>query len=485
MRREPGRVLVLGCGSVAQAAVPLLVRDLGIVPSRITIVDFVDNRARVADVLAQGVRYEQDRITPENLDAFLAARVGDGDLLLDLAWNIDNPTILQWCRDHGVRYLNTSVELWNPYDHMTEVHPLDRSLYVRHMSLRRMMAAWPHNKGATAVVEHGANPGLVSHWAKQALTQIAGRMLQDGLGDTAGLEAALAGERYNVLAMLTGTKVIHVAERDTQVSTVPKRTNEFVNTWSVEGFYEEGVAPAELGWGTHERRLPPNAFVHAGEGPCNQIAIARPGMETWVRSWVPGGEIRGMVIRHGEAFTMCEALTVTDPDTGRAVYRPTVHYAYHPSDAAINSVLELRMRRWEMQEDQRILNDEIVSGQDILGVNLMGHPYKCWWTGSLLSIDEARAALPHQNATTLQVAGSIMGAVSWMIDHPEEGVCVPDDLPWRTVLGVANRYLGTLHSGPADWDPVSSRADLFANFSDEANHVDPTDPWQFTNFLTD
>ena len=317
------------------------------------------------------------------------------------------------------------------------------------------------------------------------MAQIAGRMLQDGLGDTAGLEAALAGERYNVLAMLTGTKVIHVAERDTQVSTVPKRTNEFVNTWSVEGFYEEGVAPAELGWGTHERRLPPNAFVHAGEGPCNQIAIARPGMETWVRSWVPGGEIRGMVIRHGEAFTMCEALTVTDPDTGRAVYRPTVHYAYHPSDAAINSVLELRMRRWEMQPAQRILNDEIVSGQDILGVNLMGHPYKCWWTGSLLSIDEARAALPHQNATTLQVAGSIMGAVSWMIDHPEEGVCVPDDLPWRTVLGVANRYLGTLHSGPADWDPVASRADLFANFSDEANHVDPTDPWQFTNFLTD
>ena len=485
MRREPSRVLVLGCGSVAQAAVPLLVRDLGIVPSRITIVDVVDNRARVADVLAQGVRYEQDRITPENLDAFLAARVGDGDLLLDLAWNIDNPTILQWCRDHGVRYLNTSVELWNPYDHMTEVHPLDRSLYVRHMSLRRMMAAWPHNKGATAVVEHGANPGLVSHWAKQALTEIAGRMLQDGLGDTAGLEAALAGERYNVLAMLTGTKVIHVAERDTQVSTVPKRTNEFVNTWSVEGFYEEGVAPAELGWGTHERRLPPNAFVHAGEGPCNQIAIARPGMETWVRSWVPGGEIRGMVIRHGEAFTLCEALTVTDPATGRAVYRPTVHYAYHPSDAAINSVLELRMRRWEMQPAQRILNDEIVSGQDILGVNLMGHPYKCWWTGSLLSIDEARAALPHQNATTLQVAGSIIGAISWMIDHPEEGVCVPDDLPWRTVLGVANRYLGTLHSGPADWDPVASRADLFANFSDEANHVDPTDPWQFTNFLTD
>ena len=54
--------------------------------------------------------------------------------------------------------------------------------------------------------------------------------------------------------------------------------------------------------------------------------------------------------------------------------------------------------------------------------------------------------MPHQNATTLQVAGSIIAAVTWMIDHPNEGVCVPDDLPWREVLKVATPYLGTMHS---------------------------------------
>jgi homospermidine synthase len=36
----------------------------------------------------------------------LSARCSAGDILLDLAWNIDAPTILQWCRDHGVRYLS-------------------------------------------------------------------------------------------------------------------------------------------------------------------------------------------------------------------------------------------------------------------------------------------------------------------------------------------------------------------------------------------
>ena len=155
---------------------------------------------------------------------------------------------------------------------------------------------------------------------------------------------------------------------------------------------------------------------------------------------------------------MCEHLTGGRRRRQRACTDPTVHYAYHPSDAAINSVLELRMRGWSMQPRQRILNDEIISGRDELGVLLMGHPYRSWWTGSLLSIDEARAVVPNQNATTLQVAGSIIAAVTWMIDHPNEGVCVPDDLPWRDVLQGRRAYLGTMHSGAIDWDPVTSRA---------------------------
>jgi homospermidine synthase len=238
-----------------------------------------------------------------------------------------------------------------------------------------------------------------------------------------------------------------------------------------------------MGWGTHEKRLPSNAYVHNGAGPRHQICIARPGMETWVRSWVPSGETRGMVIRHGEAFTITEHLTVIDERTGNPLYRPTVHYAYHPSDAAINSVLELRMSNWAEPTRRRIMNDEIISGGDELGVLLMGHDFTSWWTGSLLSIEEARSILPRQNATTVQVAGSIVGAVTWMIDHPNQGLCVPDDLPWDEVLKVAKGYLGTIHSGPSDWTPLKGRNDLFAQWGDEADSVDREDPWQFTNFL--
>jgi homospermidine synthase len=65
-----------------------------------------------------------------------------------------------------------------------------------------------------------------------------------------------------LLARDLGIKVIHIAERDTQVADAPKQPGEFVNTWSVDGFVGEGSQPAELGWGTHERHFPDDAKRH-------------------------------------------------------------------------------------------------------------------------------------------------------------------------------------------------------------------------------
>ncbi len=477
----PRRVVILGAGSVAQCLLPLLLDRFPLDPTSVTVLESRDNRARLASSIERGVRYESLTITPENLTDVLSTYLGDGDLLIDLAWNIGLTELLDWCREHNVRYLNTSVEVWDPYDDPGSVSPQDRTLYWRHMALRRQIARWGSNDGPSAVVEHGANPGLVSHFVKQALVEIATAVLADGLlGERRGeIEAALDAEAFNELARLLDVKTIHVAERDTQVSREPKRVGEFVNTWSVDGFYEEGVAPAEMGWGTHEKRLPPLGLAHEGEGPLNQICLAQMAHQTIVRSVVPSGPIIGMVIRHGESFTICDHLTVWRD--GVAVYRPTVHYAYCPTDAAWASFVELEGAQYQYPEVQRIMNDDIIEGRDELGVLLMGHPYGSWWTGMRTTIDEARAVAPHQSATTIQVAASILGAIDWLLRAPREGVRVPDELPWRDVIAVATPYVGTTWSGPIDWDPVSTHADWFDRWS--GRELDHDDPWQFTNFL--
>lgn len=478
----PGRILLLGCGSVSQCLQPLLLRHLEMDFSRLTVMDFADLRHTIPDTLAAGASYVQERVTQENLEILLGQYVGPGDLLLDLAWNIEANAIIAWCHDNQVLYINTSVEMWDPYEDAAATPPVDRTLYVRHMALRQLKQQWAE-PGPTAVVEHGANPGLVSHWTKVALEHLSQAMLQQGLPADpirkSGLEKALADRDYPRLAMYSGTKLIHISERDTQIGDKPKEVDEFVNTWSVAGFHEEGVAPAEMGWGTHERRLPPLAHVHS-YGPGNQICLAQMGMNTWVRSWVPqGGEILGMVIRHGEAFTISDHLTVWEG--AKPIYRPTVHYAYLPTDAAIASLHELKMQGYELQPRQRIMTNEIISGMDELGVLLLGHDLTGWWVGSQLDIHETRQLVPGQNATTLQVAASVLGAIFWMIRNPRQGICVPDDLPHEKVLAVANPYLGPCPSVQTDWTPLKNRVDLFARFA----RPRPTDEdvWQFETFL--
>jgi homospermidine synthase len=477
-----GRIVVLGSGAVSRCLQPLLLKHLDMDFSNLTVIDFEDTRDAIAPTLEAGGRFLQHRITPENLIETLNTHLQPGDILIDLAWNISTYEVVSWCHDNNVRYINTSVELWDPYLDLETTPPIDRTLYVRHMALRKLAASW-RKKGPTMIVEHGANPGLVSHWTKIALEDITRALLKRGKMPRErrdGLERALSEGRYNQLAMLTGTKVIHISERDTQISDKPKRVDEFVNTWSVEGLYEEGIAPAEIGWGTHERRLPAGAQKPA-YGPGNQICLSRMGMNTFVRSWVPMGEIMGMVIRHGEAFTLSDHLTVWDGD--KPVYRPTVHYAYMPTDACIASLHELKMNNYDMQSHIRIMNDEIIEGRDELGVLLLGHDFNGWWVGSQLDIHETRTLVSGQNATTLQVAASVLGALFWMINHPEEGLKVPDDLPHQEILDVANPYLGPCPSVQTDWTPLKNRwdVDAFSRFGDP-RPLDE-DIWQFETFL--
>ena len=172
------RILFVGFGAVARCTLPILLQHISVDPKRITIVDFEPNEAALRPWIEQGMTFVRERVTPENLGMLLGQYVSIGDLLIDLAWNIDSCEIVQWCHDRGVMYVNTSVELWDPYGEADDKHPSERTLYWRHMNLRRMIARWSE-PGPTAVIEHGANPGLISHFTKFALLDIARQALAD------------------------------------------------------------------------------------------------------------------------------------------------------------------------------------------------------------------------------------------------------------------------------------------------------------------
>ena len=111
----------------------------------------------------------------------------------------------------------------------------------------------------------------------------------------------------------------------------------------------------------------------------------------------------------------------------------------------------------------------------------MGHPLKSWWCGSDLSIEESRRLVPGQNATTMQVAISVVAVAMWMIENPTRGFLVPDDIPHDAILRVARPYLGNFISISSDWTPLRDYENAFKGYN--APQQDPEDVWQFKNFL--
>jgi homospermidine synthase len=272
-------------------------------------------------------------------------------------------------------------------------------------------------------------------------------------------------------------KGIHIAERDTQRSKTPKPPEVFVNTWSVEGFLSEGMQPAELGWGTHEKWMPANAHTH--ETGCGAaIYLMQPGANTRVRSWCPTpGAQYGFLVTHNESISIADFFTVHGAD-GSVQYRPTCHYAYHPSNDAVLSLHEMFGAAGKPQPVQHVLDEnELVDGIDELGVLLYGHGRNAYWYGSQLSLEETRELAPYQNATGLQVSSAVLAGMVWALENPEAGIVEADEMDFRRCLEVQLPYLGPVKGYYTDWTPLEGRPGLFQE------DIDRSDPWQFRNVL--
>ena len=69
----------------------------------------------------------------------------------------------------------------------------------------------------------------------------------------------------------------------------------------------------------------------------------------------------------------------------------------------------------------------------------------------------------------------------WMIENPNEGVNLPDQLPYEYILKHARPYLGPYISKPADWDPLKNWSHLYEKWGTPRPAEE--DKWQFTTFL--
>ena len=466
-----GPIVMIGFGSIGRGTLPLIDRHIGLDRSRAVVVEPDDHQRSVVE--EYGFRFLRAEVTEANYRELLTPLLTTGDgqgFCVNLSVDTSSVDIMRLCRELGVLYIDTVVEPWPGFYYDTSVDNATRT----NQALRSTVLAERRAStgGTTAISCCGANPGMVSWFVKEALVHLAADLGVDTPEPAPGDRAAWAAYMRDV-----GVTGIHIAERDTQRTFAPKPVDTFWNTWSVEGFISEGLQPAELGWGTHERWMPDNART-PDDPSAPGIFLEQPGAETRVRTWCPTlGAQYGFLVTHNEALSIPDFFTVRGAD-GEVEYRPTCHYAYHPCNDAVLSFHELFGAAGRWQTTKHVLDeDEIVDGRDELGVLLYGHARNAYWFGSQLTIEETRELIPYQNATGLQVTSAVLAGMVWALENPEAGIVETDDMDHRRCLEVQRPYLGNVAGFYTDWTPLDGRPGLF----DE--DIDPDDPWQFRNVL--
>ncbi|MSZ14862.1 MAG: homospermidine synthase, partial [Actinobacteria bacterium] len=264
---------MIGMGSIGRATLPLLDRHIAFDKSRAIALDPLSERKQYAD--EYGIAFQQVELTPENYVEILTPLLTNGEgqgFCVNLSVDTGSVDIMRLCRELNVLYIDTVVEPWPGLYYNQAIDNADRT----NQFLRSQAVAERRRSpgGTTAVSCCGANPGMVSWFVKDALVR-----LNDEMG--LGLETPAPADRdgWSRYMQSVGVKGIHIAERDTQRVTNPKPVDTFWNTWSVDGFISEGLQPAELGWGTHEKWMPENARRFADpESPA--IYLESPGAET-------------------------------------------------------------------------------------------------------------------------------------------------------------------------------------------------------------
>ena len=402
--------------------------------------------------------FQKIEIDKNNIDVLIKS-IYKKDIVIDLSYNICFKPIIKHCLDIGANYINTSLERW-PIQHEENLNVnFDNKLLYKLHNEAKEMGKKEKNIKSTIVLTHGMNPGLITHFARNALIDISKNILKIAKeknvnnNNLENLKTFLFEKNFPQIAKLLELKTIHCSEEDTQKSNIKRENNEFVNTWSPYGFYSESVDPIQIGWGTDEK-IQNKKIIKNGN-----FCIKERGCDYTTISYIPNLKIDGMLISHSENDTLSKSLEIYEE--GKLIYKPSVYFVYSPCKDAKDSISSVKLNNYKYLEKERLLKlKDLESGSDSIGALLIFNcdpveniiyenkntKHRTYWCGSILSVENCKnLGFVNSGPTTIQVGISILAVIKHIHENIPKGVIFPEDLP-ETIIDDCKLYLGTFFS---------------------------------------
>ena len=447
MIKYSGRVVQLGFGAVGKSFFEKVNKEIKLdMNNYYVITKDKDEYENYMYLNGLSTNLYTDEITKDNFEEILSRFLGPGDLLLDFADSISTKEICKWCMDNKVMYLNTGEAEWSGiwYNILEET-----------MKKREMKHSFSIQQDKSVIVlQHGNNPGLVSHFVKSAIEYI----VKTQFKKNKELHYLIRKNKFNEIAKSLGIKMIHVNDIDSQKIKEEYAQNKLVNTWSGESFFLELMGESSQSIGTHEIIEDKSVYnkIDFKNGYVEYNSIAS---DTLCKTVCPIGNFEGFLVPHEETITIADSLTIRDGEN--IVYRPSVMFVYSPCDLARKYLEKSKLNDFDSnnidedwvvsghlypEETEIVCKNKISEGTEYVGVLLMGENFNPVWVGNRVEMSYLYKNIKDsywQTPTITPVAMSALGAVCWMIKHQKEGgMYFPDDIKdYKYIIKIAEKYI--------------------------------------------
>ena len=401
--------------------------------------------------------FVESNVSKDNFKEVFEKYLGEGDLLIDFADTVGTKDICKWCAEKNIMYINTGEADW----------PESWYSILNENLLKNKLKEEYHNNNFVnkypIVLQHGNNPGLVSHFVKAGIEYIVNTQFKKNKK----LKKLIKDNKFNEAAKYLDIKMIHINDIDLQKINDVYNKDKMYNTWCIDSFFFEMLSESTIDIGTHERIDFEDKckLVDYKNGFAELKTIAA---ETKCRTYYPNGEFEGFLVPHEETITIAKSLEVKE--AGKVIYRPSVMFVYSPCEYARKYMKDAKVNDYPESNPQKpmdcenengvtitrgylypqraeiVYKEKIESGTEYVGVLLIGENFKPVWVGNRIELSFLYKNLKDsywQTPTITPVAMSALSAICWMIKNKDKGdIYFPDDIPdYKYILKIAEKYI--------------------------------------------
>ena len=401
--------------------------------------------------------FVESNVSKDNFKEVFEKYLGEGDLLIDFADTVGTKDICKWCAEKNIMYINTGEADW----------PESWYSILNENLLKNKLKEEYHNNNFVnkypIVLQHGNNPGLVSHFVKAGIEYIVNTQFKKNKK----LKKLIKDNKFNEAAKYLDIKMIHINDIDLQKINDVYNKDKMYNTWCIDSFFFEMLSESTIDIGTHERIDFEDKckLVDYKNGFAELKTIAA---ETKCRTYYPNGEFEGFLVPHEETITIAKSLEVKEE--GKVIYRPSVMFVYSPCEYARKYMKDAKVNDYPESNPQKpmdcenengvtitrgylypqraeiVYKEKIESGTEYVGVLLIGENFKPVWVGNRIELSFLYKNLKDsywQTPTITPVAMSALSAICWMIKNKDKGdIYFPDDIPdYKYILKIAEKYI--------------------------------------------